>query len=601
MTRNQFKRVPASFFFIFVCAISIFCSQTQFVRAYFSDNELAYYALEVYEPQNLEISYENGYMVMDVTDTQITELEELGFQVVAYPDYNIHHNRSEHRVEGTIPGYPSYKLVETTFAIAESLTKALPDLATLIDAGDSWEKKQGNGGYDLKVLRLTNAKVSGPKPKLIITSSIHAREYTTAELNLRFVLYCAAQYGKDPDITWMLDYHELHALFYVNPDGRKHAEKGKLWRKNTNTDYCKSDPGKRGCDMNRNFDYRWSSAGSTDECSQTFRGARAASEPEVQAVQNYLKKEFTNPDAGIYIDLHSYGEVIYKPSAMNTLARKCTYFNGYEARTARAGMTYDYGYYVVKVHSLLFELGTAFFQKCDYFEQNILPKNLPALVYCLNACRNPAEIAYGPDAYSAVLNDKTLTATIDDTRYGGSVTTQNIAAAEYYIGIPPWVNGAVAKPMHAVDGNFDEKKEKVRATIDLSELRSEKTLIYVRGKDTAGKWGAVSAVFADMTGNQIVDKSSAVGKAFAFYPPVSSGTVTVFQFHLPYTTEVKLFIYDLNGRRIAYVVNKKLAAGEHRIVWNGAGDKDKRYGNKAYIYKMHCDSHIKTGTFVMIK
>jgi hypothetical protein len=35
----------------------------------------------------------------------------------------------------------------------------------------------------------------------------------------------------DPNITWLLDHHEIHLLLHANPDGRKQAESGKYWRK----------------------------------------------------------------------------------------------------------------------------------------------------------------------------------------------------------------------------------------------------------------------------------------------------------------------------------------------------------------------------------
>ena len=54
------------------------------------------------------------------------------------------------------------------FASAQALVGAHPSLASWIDIGDSWDKLRAGGapGYDLMVLRLTNAATPGPKPKL---------------------------------------------------------------------------------------------------------------------------------------------------------------------------------------------------------------------------------------------------------------------------------------------------------------------------------------------------------------------------------------------------------------------------------------------------
>ena len=407
--------------------------ESQFFRVYFEDKKMAIDQLQQFEAEAYEVSWEGQYHVMKLTPEDIDVLESRSWAVEPCFDYDPHHNRVAEPVRTryeTIPGYPSYKIVESTFAIAESLVTAYPKLATFIDVGDSWEKEEGIGGYDHMVLILSNSDFPGPKPKLFIGGSIHAREYTTAELDLRFVLYLIENYGKDADVTWMLNYHEFHAMFYINPDGRKHAEDGESWRKNTNTDYCQNEPRYRGVDLNRNADASW--AGGNDECSLTYPGPSAASEPEMKYLQAYMDSIFEdNSVKGIYIDLHSYGEIIYKSSAMNTLARKFTYFNGYDAVSTRPGLAYSYAYSKAgAAAACLFELGTSFFQSCDYFENDIVPGNLPAFVYALKACRDPLELAEGPDAVELAVNGKTLTAKIDDTRYGQSVTTHNIAEAE---------------------------------------------------------------------------------------------------------------------------------------------------------------------------
>jgi len=113
-------------------------------------------------------------------------------------------------------------------------------------------------------------------------ASIHAREYTPAETALRFAEFLVNNYNSDPDVTWILDYHEIHIMFQANPDGRKEAESGLSWRKNTNENYCGVTSNNRGADLNRNFNYQWGGAGSSSNpCDATYRGPAADSEPEL--------------------------------------------------------------------------------------------------------------------------------------------------------------------------------------------------------------------------------------------------------------------------------------------------------------------------------
>lgn len=154
----------------------------------------------------------------------------------------------------TIPGYACYRTVEETYSSLAALAAANSQLATWTDIGDSWEKvtPSGAAGYDMYALKLTNSAMPGPKPKFLLIAAIHAREYATAELATRFAEELVAKYNVDPDVTWLLDYFEIHIIPQVNPDGRKKAETGLLWRKNTdNNDGCNTSSS-WGTDLNRN-------------------------------------------------------------------------------------------------------------------------------------------------------------------------------------------------------------------------------------------------------------------------------------------------------------------------------------------------------------
>jgi len=229
---------------------------------------------------------------------------------------------------------------------------------------------------------------------------------------------------------------------------------------------------------------------------------------------------------GIYLDIHSSGELVLWPwgftsspapngSQLQTLGRKFAFFNGHWPEQAIGlyptdGTTDDFSYGELGLASYTFELGTQFFQSCSYFENNIVPGNMDALIYAIKVARTPYMTPAGPDAISlslsggasppgvAIGTSVTLTATINDTRYNnanGTEPTQNITAAEYYLDVEPWDNPSQANVMTPSDGNFNSKVEIAEATIDTSGLSEGQHIIFVRGKDAAGNWGAFSAVF----------------------------------------------------------------------------------------------------------
>jgi subtilisin-like proprotein convertase family protein len=330
-------------------------------------------------------------------------------------------------------------------------------------------------------------------------------------------------------------------LLQANPDGRVQAESGLSWRKNTNQNYCGSTSTNRGVDLNRNFDFQWDCCGgsSGSECSSTYRGPVAASEPETQAVQNYVRRIFPDqrgpnltdpaPDnaTGVYLDIHSYGELVLWPwgftntvapngTDLQTFGRKLAYFNNYYPEQSIGlyptdGDSETFAYGDLGVASYTIELGTAFFQSCNVFENTVLPDNLPALLYAAKAARAPYQLPSGPDVTNIALSagtvlagtPVTLSADVSDLRFrnsNGTEPTQNINAAEYYLDTPYWdTNGApTAFSMVATDGNFNAKSEGVTAIIDTTGFADGQHTIYIRGQDASGTWGVVSAIFLNI-------------------------------------------------------------------------------------------------------
>jgi carboxypeptidase T len=516
----------------------------QVIRVYYHDrSQLASLAswLDIWEVQTDE-----QYLVAGVNQGEYQRLVAMGYGFEILPEETAAlfapHLSLPGQTSG-IPGYACYRTVEETYASAQQLAQQHPDLVEWVDIGDSWQKQNGLGGYDLLVLRLTNRNLSLPKPKMFVMSSVHARELAPAELNTRFAEYLVNNYGVDPDVTWLLDYTEIHLLLQANPDGRKQAETGLFWRKNTNNNYC-TGTDSRGADLNRNFSFQWGCCGGSSSlaCSSTFRGASAASEPETQAIQNYLRSIFPDqrgPDLGdaapadtpsIFFDLHSYSRLVLWPwgftadaapngAALQTMGRKLGYFTTYWPEQAAAlyptdGTTDDFTYGELGVASFTLEMGSAFFEPCDSFENTVIPQNLPALLYAAKAARAPYQIPSGPDVTTLELSQPnvhagqvlTLTATLDDSRYssqGGSEPVQAIAGGEVYLDLPPGVTGAVpAGQLLPQDSAFDTPLETGTFELNSGSLAPGRHLVFVRGQDTYGNWGAITAAFLTVEGPQ---------------------------------------------------------------------------------------------------
>ena len=526
-------------------------------KAWFPSLELARKAAISFHGQLLETDYEGGFLVLQLEADDMRKLRSFGFRLEQATEFIARRNRAltEFQIEATrradgvpapssIAGYSCYETVEETFAVGDALIAAKPTLATWATAGSSWQKTQGSGGYDIKVLKLTNSAFTGTKPKLFINSAIHAREYTTAPLALEFARWLINGYGTHADATWIMNHHEVHLMLHTNPDGRKRAETGLSWRKNTNNNYC-ANSNNRGIDLNRNFNFSWNATNgqgsSGNTCDLTFRGPSAGSEPEAQAIQTYIRSLW--PDrrgpaqgdpapadtSGIHLDIHSYSQLVLWPwgdtttpapnaAALQTMGRRLAWFNGYTPQQSIGlyptdGTSDGPSYGELGVAAFTLELGTSFFESCTSYNNTTKPANLPALIYAAKVVRAPYVTPGGPEVTTVTLADDAsgtgvvagtavaLSASATDTRFNNSngvEATQAIAAAEYTIDTPPWDAAAVPAALLASDGSFNATTEGLAGVIPTFGLANGQHIVYVRARDAGGAWGPVTAAFLNI-------------------------------------------------------------------------------------------------------
>ncbi|MDB5096192.1 MAG: carboxypeptidase [Cyanobacteria bacterium RYN_339] len=210
--------------------------------------------------------------------------------------------------EATMSVDKGYRTYEQVAARLQELATSNPQIATLVDIGDSWEKTQGRANRDLLALHITGKGAKGTKPVVTFVGGTHAREIATPEMMLMECEKLVTQYGKDAEVTTAVDTRDIWIVPMVNPDGHAHAMKGQSWRKNTNDkDGGHSGP---GIDLNRNYGAFWGVNGdSGNPDSDVFRGPKPFSEPETQAIQ----KLTTEHVPSVYMTFHSFSNSVMWP------------------------------------------------------------------------------------------------------------------------------------------------------------------------------------------------------------------------------------------------------------------------------------------------
>ena len=456
---------------------------------------------------------------------------------------------AEHDEVGRIPGFTCYRTVDRIGSDMHALAAAHPNLAAWRDIGDSWDKihPAEPEGHDIHALVITNRESKAHKSKLMVVAALHARELVTAEIAARFGEYLVARYGADPDVTWLLDYNEIHIVPVANPDGRRFAEQLFYWRKNTNSsDGCPlHSPGSYGygVDLNRNFGLRWNACtsdgcSSDDPCSPTYRGSGPASEPETRFLRDYGSRLF--PDqrpssiessapitaTGILLSLHSYGELVMFPwgwtdaptpndSGLRATGARLAEPLGYRScQIGEAGCLYqvdggleDWAYGSLGIRVYRQSSGTEFFQSCTYFEERILHPALDSLTLAAKYSRMPYALSVAPQVNRVDLSQSliaqgaplTLTVSLDSW----ITQTDTAAGFQYVLDSPSWVARADEVVQVLSADLAGQHQDPIKYTVDTSSWALGRRLLFVEGISDNGSAGTPVAMYVDVVSPHI--------------------------------------------------------------------------------------------------
>ena len=185
---------------------------------------------------------------------------------------------------------------------------AYPRITKLVRIGKT---VQGQDILALKVTRNARQVKDGKRPSVLYGGAQHAREWITPEMVRRLMHHYLDGYGRDPQLTRLINTTELWFLPVSNPDGYDYTfSTERLWRKNLqDNDADGQITANDGVDPNRNFAVKWgwdNEGSSTDQASETYRGSGPNSEPETQALDSL----FDRVGFEFYINYHSAAELL---------------------------------------------------------------------------------------------------------------------------------------------------------------------------------------------------------------------------------------------------------------------------------------------------
>ena len=178
-----------------------------------------------------------------------------------------------------------------------------PGLAKVVNLTADYGAPQTHEGRDLLGLKISdNVDVDEDELAMLVISAQHCREIITPLIAMTAAVKLLNDYGTDPATQAVVDSTEIFIVPVGNPDGYEYVfNTNNLWRKNRRD----NGTGCFGVDINRNFRAGWtaSCSGSTNTCSDTYKGPSGGSEPESEAVELLTAAEHF----GKVLDFHSSG------------------------------------------------------------------------------------------------------------------------------------------------------------------------------------------------------------------------------------------------------------------------------------------------------
>ncbi|GAA4723664.1 M14 family metallopeptidase [Nocardioides endophyticus] len=155
---------------------------------------------------------------------------------------------------------------------------------------------QGREILAVKVTKDARGKRDGSRPAVLYSSTQHAREWISTEVNRRLMNnYIDKWRAHDKKVRKLLKTTELWFVLVANPDGYQYTfDHERLWRKNLrdNNGDGQTQIGD-GVDPNRNFPNHWGydeEGSSSIQSSETYRGPAPLSEPETKAMVGLLDR-----------------------------------------------------------------------------------------------------------------------------------------------------------------------------------------------------------------------------------------------------------------------------------------------------------------------
>ncbi len=266
-------------------------------------------------------NHSDGEIELLLWPGDLAELDSLGYdyEVIVHDlvarDAETQAASTSTSIEMPGPDRTTYRRLADYNAEMQALAKENPGLVKLIEFPNL--SLEGRSIFGVEIA--ADVKSKDGRPTFYLDGVHHAREWPAGEYVMIYIHYLVENYGKDEEITRLLNEGRLIATPIVNVDGFDYSRESALsaeenvahqteptgylngfegyWRKNRRSltgvtvPLVQKNPDAYGVDPNRNYSYLWGDnqgGSSGSQFSATYRGTAPWSEPEVVNVRDLI-------------------------------------------------------------------------------------------------------------------------------------------------------------------------------------------------------------------------------------------------------------------------------------------------------------------------
>ncbi|MCH8568509.1 MAG: T9SS type A sorting domain-containing protein [Balneolales bacterium] len=537
--------------------------------------------------------------------------------------------------------------LDEVIAELDEMHQLFPDLITpKFSIGESYE------GRDIWTVWI-GTDLDETKPQAYYNSLIHAREPMSMMNLVYYMWWLLENYGEDELATFLIDQRHMAFTLVLNPDGYEfnrinNPNGGGMQRKNRRP----VGTFRPGVDLNRNFgpyifwDHPNNPGGSsTDPNNDTYRGSEPFSEPETQALKEFVLEN----DFRAVFNYHNYSDLLIYPYGalqrrtiegyiFEAYAQEMTRFNGYEHGTdvetvgyATRGGADDWFYGFesgndnrVNAISMTPEVGNAsdgiggwggaFWARAERIiplsEDNLLPNQLlavyagPALrqteLDSIGAYQPVADFSPAISSSDAEIGQETFfSLSFDEEIFNAGRTDMEVVFtattdADYVafvedtvtlnIGIDEFYIGSTPDFLMELDA-FTQPDENFTVTVEMTIPFTEEFF----------SWDFSFTTFGTPVSLEPGTDLPKMVELHQNYPNPFNPT-TVLTYSLPESGSVLLQVYNMQGQLVQTLVNEHNNAGRHEVSFDAGS-----LASGLYIYRLQTGNEIQSRKMMLVK